>query len=266
MSRRLLSTGVVTRFPDRPDLQPVLDLLPKLAVDGFELSMYCGWDLEDAAQRLSATSLQFVAAHCDKRIGADLVLEPDRGLAAFAANCRLAEAVGAKLVVLHLWELPPGDRELDRNLDVLPSLLDEADGHGLTLAVETLPGTAATPLENIRRAVERDERCRVTLDTEFLAFADQLDAAFEEDWLWETGRVAHVHVKDWGGDLRDRNGLRRYLLPGEGVIDFEHVYGSLAERGYDGAMTLEISALDVEGAVLPERLRAAEQWAGGGGA
>ena len=73
-------------------------------------------------------------------------------------------------------------------------------------------------------------------------------------------------MKDWGGDLRDRNGLRRYLLPGEGVIDFEHVYGSLAERGYDGAMTLEISALDVEGAVLPERLRAAEQWAGGGGA
>jgi hypothetical protein len=102
LSRRLLSTGLVTLFPDRPELQRALDWLPRIDAEGFELSIFRNWDLDDAERRLSAASLPFAAAHCDKQIGAALVTQPGQALAAFAANCRLAEAVGARLAVLHL--------------------------------------------------------------------------------------------------------------------------------------------------------------------
>ena len=138
--------------------------------------------------------LPIVTAHADKRIGATLSTdEPD--VARFALDCRIARELGAGLVVLHLWELPDGDRYLERNLDRLPALLDIAEEHGLTLAVETIPCTAGTPLDNVRRACERDPRCRVTLDTEFLAAHGQLDRAHELG-----DRIAHVHVKDFDPD------------------------------------------------------------------
>ena len=72
----------------------------------------------------------------------------------------------------------------------------------MTLTAETIPCSAATPLENVKRAVDTDERCRVTLDTEFLADHGQLEAALADGELWPY--VAHVHVKDDGGGLATR--------------------------------------------------------------
>ena len=130
--------------------------------------------------------LPIVTAHADKRTGATLSTdEPD--IARFSLDCRIARELGAGLVVLHLWELPDGDRYLERNLDRLPALLDIAEEHGLTLAVETIPCTVGTPLDNVLRACERDPRCRVTLDTEFLAAHGQLDQAHDLGDL-----IAHV--------------------------------------------------------------------------
>ena len=257
---RLLSTGAVTRDPDHPDLEATLPVLAGLRVAGFELSIYSGWDLDEIAGVVEASPLRFVTAHAAKQIGAQIVPSPQTACHEFARNCELAARAGARLIVLHLWELPVGDAQLERNLRVLPRLLDAADAVGVTVAVETIPTQHATPLDNVRSAVEADDRCRVTLDTEFLAFAGQLDDAFEADWLWE-GRVAHVHVKDWNGSLRGPDGSRRYLLPGEGDLDFEAIDARLRERGYDGALTLEVSALASDGTLQPERLRAAEAWA-----
>src|SRR4029077_17870981 len=118
--------------------------------------------------------------------------EPEAALAQLASNCRLAASLGATLVVLHLWELPGGDRRLEQNLAFLPACLDVADAAGVTLTVETIPCSVGSPLENVRRALETDDRCRITLDTEFLAHHGQLEAALADDALW--ARVAHVHV------------------------------------------------------------------------
>src|SRR4029078_3702573 len=135
--------------------------------------------------------LPFVTAHADKRTGATLSTdEPD--IARFALDCRIARELGAGLFVLHLWELPDGDRHLERNLDRLPALLDIAEEHGLTLAVETIPCTAGTPIDNVRPACEREPRCRVTPATELLAAHGQLEAALDLGEL-----IAHVHVKDF---------------------------------------------------------------------
>jgi sugar phosphate isomerase/epimerase len=242
--RPLLATGSVTRNPDFPDHRRILEHIPPCEL---EASIYSTWD-EGVVDDLRG--LPFVTAHADKRIGATLSGD-DPDLARFALDCRIAAALGAGLVVLHLWELPDGDRHLDRNLAHVPALADIAEEHGVTLTVETIPCTVGTPLDNVLRACERDPRCRVTLDTEFLAFHGQLDRARELGEL-----IAHVHVKDfdpavWGTKPR------RYLLPGEGTVDVD---GFLEELPYDGTTTLEMSAVGPAGEIDGGRLEAAVAW------
>lgn len=258
MIRGLASTGFVTRFPDAAPHEAIVEWFPRLDVDGFELSIGRVWDKGRVEHDLRAAGLRFDTAHCDKRIGAQLLDDPYGALAELAGDCRLAAALGAQLVVLHLWELPVGDRRLDENLGLLPACLDVADDAGVTLAVETIPCSVGSPLENVHRAIDRDERCRVTLDTEFLAFHGQLDSALEDDALWE--RVAHIHVKDFSGSLRDGRGTRAYLIPGEGTVDFESVFRTLRERGYEGALTLEVSAVTADGGIDRGRFNEAERW------
>jgi len=240
----LLPTGSDTRNPDFTDHLRILQHVPPADL---ELSIYQGWD-ERVIDDLQG--LPIVAAHADKSIGATLSGD-DPALKRFELNCRIAAALGARTLVFHLWELPDGDRYLERNLDHLPRLLDAADELGLTLAVETIPCSVGTPLDNVRRACERDPRCRITLDTEFLAVHDQVDEARELGDL-----VAHVHVKDFHPDVWGTK-PRRYLLPGEGVLDID---GFLDRLGWDGTLTLEMSAVRENGDIDAGRLEAAGAW------
>jgi len=256
--RGLASTGLVNRFPDAAPHEAIAEWFPRLDVDGFELGIGRVWDIDRVEHDLRVAGLRFATAHADKRIGAELLDDPRAALAELERDCRLAAALGATIVVFHLWELPVGDRRLEQNLALLPDCLDVADSTGVTLAVETIPCSAGSPLENVHRALERDDRCRATLDTEFLARDGQLDAALADDGLWE--RVAHIHVKDYAGSLRDGSGARRYLIPGEGGIDFEAVFAALRRRNYEGALTLEVTAVTPDGNVDERRFRQAEEW------
>jgi len=256
--RGLASTGLVTRFPDAPDHASIAEWCPRLDVDGLELSISRVWDAARVEHDLRAAGLRFQTAHLDKRIGAELIEDARAALAQLESDCRLAASLGATLVVLHLWELPVGDRRLQENLALLPACLDTAAAAGVTLTVETIPCSSGSPLENVRRALDVDDRCRVTLDTEFLAHHGQFDEALADDALWQ--KVAHLHVKDYAGALRDASGGRRYLIPGEGTIDFGALFGTLRERGYDGALTLEVSSVTPTGTVDEQRFYGAESW------
>ena len=256
----LASTGLVNRFPDAAPHDAIAEWLPRLAVDGFALAIGHTWDLPRVEDDLGALGLTFVTAHADKRIGSVLVDEPRQALATLETNCRLAATLGATIVVLHLWELPLGDRRLDENLVLLADCLDIADACDVTLTVETIPASVGSPLANVYRALESDSRCRATLDTEFLALHNELEAALEDDALWAC--VSHVHVKDFDGTLRDRKGARRYLIPGEGTIDFEAVFDALRRYRYESALTLEVSAVTADGRIDANRLREAEAWLG----
>jgi sugar phosphate isomerase/epimerase len=255
----LASTGIFTRDPDQTDHTAILEHAPKLGTAGYELSLYDAWHghLDEVIEDLRGSSLSFPVLHADKSIavglGGEDSDEADQALAAFEVNCRAAVALGAETLVLHLWERPEGDREIERNLERLTACLDTAEAYELVLTVETIPGIAATTLANIRLALERDVRCRVTLDTEFLAFHGQLDESIAAEWLWGDNAVRHVHLKDFDGRLSDSNG-RRYLLPGEGSLELQSFLAGLVDRGYDGAITLEASALTSSGKLDQNRL------------
>jgi sugar phosphate isomerase/epimerase len=255
----LCSTGVVTRGPDQTDHKAILEHGARLGSAALELALYEAWygHLDEVVEDLKASELSFPVVHADKGIGAGLGSEDrdeaDDALAHLEINCRAAAALGAHTLVLHLWERPDGDIAFERNLDRLEACLDTAGAYDVALAVETIPGMAGTALANIRLAVDRDPRCGVTLDTEFLGFHGQVAESIAADWLWADNRVRHVHLKDFDGRLRDGNG-RRYLLPGEGSLDLKEFLGGLVERGYSGAITVEATARTPSGELDEARL------------
>jgi sugar phosphate isomerase/epimerase len=256
----LASTGVVTQDPGQTDHKAIIEHVPKLGAAGYELQVQEAWygHLDEVVEDLRASNLSFPAVHADKAIGAALGSEKedeaDDALTKLEVNCRTAAALGAQTLVLHLWDLPTSDRNIERNLDRLPPCIDTAEAYGVVLAIETVEGVAGTPLANIRLAVERDPRCRVTLDTEFLGFYGQLMESIGADWLWEDQRVRHVHLKDFDGRLR-KDGVRRYLLPGEGKLDLHSFLTGLVDRGYSGAITVQATALTESGELDEERLQ-----------
>lgn len=261
MSRPVLaSTGVVTQDPEQTDHTAIIEHVPKLGAAGYELQVQGAWygHLDEVVEDLRASELSFPAVHAEKSIGSALGSDKDdeaeEAIAKLEVNCRAAAALGAQTLVLHLWELPSGDGNIERNLERLPTCLDTAEAYDVVLAIETVEGLAGTPLANIRLAVERDPRCRVTLDTEFLGFYGQLIESIQAEWLWNDELVHHVHLKDFDGRLR-KDGVRRYLLPGEGELDLQSFLMGLVEREYSGAITLEASALTESGELDEERLQ-----------
>jgi sugar phosphate isomerase/epimerase len=248
--RILCSTGAVTRHPTRADHRLVAGAR-ELPCDGFELSIYPSWvdDADRVAAEIAALGLPIDTAHAEKSVGARLSEGDRRAVDRLEGSARIAAEAGARLLVLHLWELPLGDRHLERNLELVPACADVAEAAGLTLGVETIPCSVGSPLANVARAIEREPRCVAVLDTEFLAHHGELD-----DALTAGLALGHVHVKDYGGDFRQGDPRTRYLLPGEGSLDLDGFLTALAAQGYDGAATLEASAVDPDGGLDKARL------------
>ncbi len=257
----LCSTGAFSRSPDYIDYHAALQYGPQLDIDGLELMFYTPWyeRIEAIAHTLQQSGLRFPVMHTEKNIGVALgkfdAEERERGVQWLSENCRLASLLGTKVLVLHLWGWPELDDHLENNLASLSQCLDTTEQHGLALAIETIPCRHADPLSNVQRALEKDNRCHIALDTEFLAQSNQLDEVFTSAWLWSQQRISHTHIKDFDGHLFTPDGKRRYLHPGEGTINFEHFFDRLKQHNYEGYVSLESPAIDMNGYVDVNRLQ-----------
>ncbi len=262
----LCSTGAFGRSPDYVDYHAAVRYGSQLDVDGLELMFYATWydQIEAIAHALQRSGLRFPVMHTEKNIGVALgksdIGERERGVQWLSENCRLASLLDTKVLVLHLWGWPELDDYLENNLVLFSRCLDIAEHYDLTLAIETIPCRHADPLSNVQRAVERDNRCHIALDTEFLAQSNQLDEVFTSAWLWSPQRVQHAHIKDFDGHSFTSDGRRRYLHPGEGSINFTHFFERLKQRNYDGYISLESPAIDINGLVDIERLQESLQF------
>lgn len=256
------STGAVTRWPDVTAADRLGEWCPLIEADAFEVMLYDEWypKLDAVMEGVTDLGRPIVAVHAEKSIGPNLASDSDEdresALVDYAENCRFTREVEGGVLVLHLWGLPDGDALLDRQIAALPHLIDIAEEHDIQLGVEAIPCTERTPLVNLREVIERDDRVRIVLDTEFLAMHDEVDDALEADWLWDPGRVVHIHVKDFDGSSTDDQGRRRYLHPGEGSIPFPDVFAALRDRGFTGPLSLEASVMDEAGTVDLPRLNA----------
>lgn len=249
----LCSSGAFGRYPTLISHLDIVKYAPLLPVDGLEVMCYADWtpQIEQVATDLLFTGQQFPALHVEKSVG-PLLISADATERAHAwewlrACLHLGQLLGTRVAVFHLWGLPGSDEHIEDNLSVLGDCVQLAEEYGLILAVETVPCVKRTPLDLIQLVLERNERCAVALDSEFLAMYNQIERAFASDWLWSGGRVQHVHLKDYDGRSYDRDNYRRYLHPGEGDIDFLGFFANLKARGYSGNLSLEASVVHPDG-------------------
>jgi len=260
----LCSTGCFSRDPELSSIDLVTSGMRKLRGTSFEVIFYSTWfdTATTIAREIIATGSSTPVLHAEKSIGPAFATGSRAEVAAaigkFRLNCRFARAIGARLVVLHLWGLPHSDSRLERNLAAPPRLLETASRYGLTLSIETLLCQVGTPLDAVARCLEVDPRVKVTLDTAFLAMHDQLDAAIADDRLWPAG-VDHVHLKDYADPSRGW-GTASYLHPGQGVLDLSAFIEGVSARGCIDTVTLEAPALREDNTPDLARIESSLEW------
>ncbi len=249
----LCSSGAFGRYPILIDHRDIARYAPPLPVDGIEIMYYPEWTprIDEIAADLLATGLRFPALHVEKNAAPALLSadteERARGRAWLVGSCRLGQLVGARVAVFHLWSSPESDKNIEKNLSILGECIDIAEEHEMELAIETIPCLKSTPLEVIQRVVERDKRSKVALDTEFLAIHSQIETALESSWLWSADLVRHIHLKDYDGQQYTPDGYRRYLHPGEGLLDFAGLFARLRQLHFAGNLSLEASVVSPDG-------------------
>lgn len=259
MNRILCSTGAVIGRPNGRDFRLLTGLADRLHCDGFELLMYDDWyDRADAlAETVLSLGKPFPVFHVEKSVG-DLISrnaegDSERALELFALNCGLARRIDAEKLVLHLWSGLNSDKDMPHNIELYGRLRDMAEGCGLLLTVENVVCNNRDPMTNMKALLAVYPDASFTFDTKMAEFHGQLmDIAREEERpLWN--RVAHLHINDYRGGVRDWSCLRT-LHPGDGQIDFEGFFRFVNGTGYRGDATVESTSFDSRGVIDIKKL------------
>ena len=253
----LSSTGAFVGRPNGRNHKLLYEVVPRLHADGYEFMMYDTWysRIGEVVQDLQPLGMLIPVFHVEKSVGHLLGLgEEDatrEALERFRKNLWAAGELGAGKLVLHLWNGPSLDEHIERNLDVFPKLWEMAKKAGLLLTVENVVTYGAHPdhpLDYMREIVERVPEAAFTYDLKMAAFHGQNARVWDGEWrfLWEKGRVAHLHVSDYGGGLLDFKNLRTRHL-GEGNIDFASFFRNYNRTERCDTVTLECLSFREDG-------------------
>ena len=124
----LCSTGALIGRPNGRDYRLLEELAGKLSCDGFEFMMYDSWygEQDEIVRFLRKLGLHIPVMHCEKRIGETISIGGAEGSAEafrlFEINCRMARALGAEKLVLHLWDGLTSDSHFENNLEAYGEL------------------------------------------------------------------------------------------------------------------------------------------------
>ena len=238
-------------------------ILPELAshihADGLELMVFSNWygELEELAHVMKGSGLFFGSMHTEKGIGSDLSEEDSEkrkdALRRLSENCALAEKLGIKIAVLHLWGVPNSDLFINRNIALFGECKKIAENYGVTLAVENIVCSQGDPLVIWRELAETYPDIRFTFDVRMCAFHKEFEESYALPY-WTDGHIAHVHFADFLGGLKDYDAIRRILHPGEGEVDIVRLTKQLKKSEYRGAVTMESPGLRQDGSVDFEKM------------
>jgi L-ribulose-5-phosphate 3-epimerase len=137
---------------------------------------------------------------------------------------------------------------LSRLRDGLAAVLAVAEARKVVLAFEPEPGMLIDTLDcydELLNGLAKEgidvSLLRLTIDVGHLHCQGELPIA-DKIHQWRS-RLANVHIEDMS------TGVHEHLMFGEGQIDFPPVIAALAEIGYDGLVSVELSRHSHEGPV-----------------
>ncbi len=141
---------------------------------------------------------------------------------------------------------------LSRLTEGLAAVLAHAEEQKVDLAFEPEPGMLVDTLAAYDRLLAElaasgvnTSRLRLTIDVGHLHCQGELPIPAKI--RQSAGRLANVHIEDM------RAGVHEHLMFGEGEIDFPPLIAALAEIGYDGLLSVELSRHSHEGPTAARR-------------
>lgn len=255
MNRVLCSSGAVTGRANGNNfrLLPALDAL--LPCDGWEFMMTSSmYSVPEEEIRAACEGLSIPVFHCRKDIGEQVSLgNLDKALTEFERNCSLARALGAELLVLHLWNGLTSDQHMERNIAAYAPLRESAERHGLLLTIENVICNQRDPMTHLHALLDIYPDIAFTFDTKMAAFHGQLDALYQAENRRLLPHIRHLHVNDYAGGVLDWANMRAKPL-GQGHIDFERFFAFLRRIGYGGNCTYEASGVSPDGTIRMEEV------------
>lgn len=249
MNRVLCSTGAVITRKNGRDASLLRTIMPRLSCDGLEWMMYESWHERADWLLRQAEGFETPVFHMTKQIG-ERVSEGklDEAVGIFNADCKLAAAMNAHLLVLHLWSGQASDQHIERNIAAYPVLRDIAEAHGLLLTVENVVCNRLDPLTHLRELADAYPDIAFTWDTKMAAFHSQEEALYKPENAWLLPRIKHFHVNDYAGGHMDWANLGVKQL-GKGRVDFDRFFAFVRQMGYTGDFTCEATAVNEDGSI-----------------
>ena len=244
------------------DHRAFLSVADRINATAYEFMMYESfYPRADAIlDDFCATGLSFPVFHVEKRLSEYIaggeMADLSEAYSRFAANCRAAARLGAKKLVLHLWNGMASDWHFSYHLDAFSELSSVAAAHGLLLTVENVVCAHRDPLSHFAELLDRYPDVAFTYDSKMAAFHRQEYTVFCESYraLWQ-GHIRHIHFNDYNGVPGDFSKLAVLHL-GEGNIDIARFASGLRAVGYCDTVTLECSCMRPDGTLVPEKMNA----------
>ena len=252
----LVSTGALIGRPNGRNFRLLKDFKNELNCDGFEFMMYSDFydKISEIIDFTQSIGLNVPTFHCQKSIGEAISKGGKENFSdafdRFEKNAAMAQKMGARKLIMHLWDGITSDRNIKNNIDCYKWLREIADKNGMDLLIENVICNTNTPVEHWNELHDKYKDVHFIFDTKMADFHGQLDLLYidEYDWLYKEGLLRHFHVNDYGGGYMDWNNLK--VLPiGDGHIDFSKFFAYIKKIGYDDTLTIESTAFDSTGVV-----------------
>ncbi len=116
---------------------------------------------------------------------------------------------------------------------------------GLTAMIEfTRTSSHLATLPTALPAIREADHPNVAPMLDFFHFWSGLNK-FEDLDLLEPGELQHAHFQDLAPGPRELINNDSRIIPGDGIAPVERIIGKLAEKGYEGALSVELFRADI---------------------
>ena len=274
MKKILCSSGAVLGRYNNNNYRLLKEFAENLSCDGFEFMIDRNMvsEIEEIAETVKSYGLYIPVIHANKNLGEYLcgmtasfddgaykeyIMTPaeeqelfEKGTELLKLNLKAASILGARKIVLHMWNGIASDKRLDNNIKRFGTWKDLAVKEGMDLLVENVICNQNDPLTNMNSVADAYSDVGFVYDTKMAEFHAQTLKLFDEPYvkLVKEGRIRHLHINDYGGGFKDWSNMK--ILPmGAGHVDFDTFFKKIFEFGYDGDFTVETNVIAEDGTV-----------------
>ena len=255
------STGAFVTRKNNRNYRLIGPVGEKMLADGFEFLMFDSWndEIKEIRSYLQSTGHAFPVLHMDKSIGEIL---SEKGESGFEPSLRLYErdletavCIGAKTLVLHLWNGRHSDAHFEESLPLASKFNALAKSAGITLAIENVIPKTELSVDRLLSMSEFDHELHFTYDTKMAHLKNENPLLQTEKYLplLKDKKIVHFHMNDSDPDLY-YDGRLQVLHIGEGTVDFASIFSLIKEIAFTGTVTVESTSVERDGTPQIEKM------------